>query len=311
MGSVHARAYQADGRAVVVACADANESRARELAQSLNATAYSDAAAMFREQDLRAVSICTPPSSHEEIALAAFERALHVFCEKPLALNAEQAARMVDAACDAGRILMTAFCHRFQPTVLAAKRLLDSGRLGKVLMWRNRFAGKINMEGRWFSDVSLSGGGTIIDTSVHSIDLFRFMVGEPTSVSAGAATLGGELAVEDTSALLLQTETGAIGIIEACWASPHSPSVIEVYGSSGTAIVDYSADRTRYRTDDMKQWRTARAQGPDRFTAEIRHFIDCVLGRAQPIVTGEDGLKAARIVDAAYESVRQGCRVRV
>jgi len=311
MGSTHARAYQTDARALVAACADSDESRAQNLAASLNATAYSDAEAMMREQDLHAVSICTPPNSHERFALAAFEHGLHVFCEKPLALSAEQAARMVDAARSAGRLLMTAFCHRFHPTVMAAKRLLDSGRLGRILMWRNRFAGKINMAGRWFSDTAMSGGGTIIDTSVHSIDLFRFMVGEPVSVSARAATLGEDMPVEDTSALLLQTEKGSIGVIEACWTSPHSPNVIETYGSNGVAIVDYASDTARYRIGAMKRWTTAKSSGPDRFTAEIRHFIDCVLGESEPLVTGEDGLKAARIIDAAYESVRQKCWVGV
>ena len=305
MGSTHASAYQNDGRAELVGFVDVDKKRAVELAKRFGGRAYSGVTQMLERQRPEAVSVCTPPNSHAEAALAALKAGAHVLCEKPLAMTAAQARKMVASAKRSGRLLSTAFRHRFYGPVVGAKQLIDSGRLGDVLMFRNRFAGLISMQGRWFADKKVSGGGSIIDTSIHSIDLFRFLVGEPSLVAACAATLGQNISVEDSSAILLQTPEGTIGVIEACWSSPFSDSVIQIYGSKGAALVDYSRGELRYRAGDMKVWRAARFPEAT-FQSEVSHFLDCVLGLASPIVTGEDGLRGMIIAEAAYRSVRRG-----
>jgi predicted dehydrogenase len=305
MGGTHAAAYQSDGRAELVAFVDVERARARQLAKKFGGRAYTELAEMLERQRPEAVSICTPPNSHMEAALAGSKATAHVLCEKPLAMTAAQARRMTAAAKRSRRLLLTGFRHRFYGPVVGAKELIDSGKLGDILMFRNRFAGLIDMQGRWFGDKKVSGGGSIIDTSIHSIDLFRFLVGEPSLVAACSATLGQNIEVEDSSAILLQTAEGAIGVIEACWSSPFSDSVIQIYGSKGAAFVDYSRGELRHRSGDMKRWRAARFPEAT-FQSEVSHFLDCVLGLASPIVTGEDGLRAMMIADAAYRSVRRG-----
>jgi predicted dehydrogenase len=304
MGHAHANAYSGDARARIVAVADTDKARARALGEKAGAKAYSDLARMLGKERLDAASVCTPPAGHLQATLAALDAGCHVLCEKPMALNAAQAERMVKRAAARRRLLIAAFCHRFHEPNLVAKRLIGEGRIGKVLQFRNRFAGMIPMEGKWFSDPKVAGGGAIIDTSIHSIDLFRYLVGDAVSVSARLATMIQPIKVEDSSMLLLQTADGAIGSIEACWSSPVSGAMIEIYGSQGTLIVDYETG-LRYRTTAMKAWRRPKLTGPDRFTAQARHFLDCVLGERDPIVTGRDGWMAARIADAAYASAKQ------
>jgi len=310
MGHAHATAYRSDARARIIAVADTDRSRAQALAEKLGARAYRGHQQMLRRERLDAVSVCTPPVAHLEATLAALDAGCHVLCEKPMALNAAQAARMVKRARTRRRLLIAAFCHRFHEPVAIARRLISEGRIGQVLQFRNRFAGMIPMEGKWFSNPELAGGGAIIDTSIHSIDLFRYLVGDPASVSARLATMVQEIRVEDSSMILLQTADGVMGSIEACWSSPVTGAVIEIYGSQGTVIVDYETG-VRYRTTAMKLWRRPRLSGLDRFTLQARHFLDCALGEREPVVTGHDGWMAARIADAAYKSVRQKVWVEV
>jgi len=311
MGSVHAGAWQADPRAQIVAVTDSARSRAEALAARTGAQPYGDLERMLIEQRLDLVSVCTPPAGHLPAARQALQAGCHVLCEKPLARTATEAQQMVEAAGQAGRLLVTAFCHRFHQPVTQMREWIQAGKIGRVLQFRNRFAGWIPMEGKWFSDPDLAGGGAIIDTSIHSIDLFRYLVGDPTSVAACIATMVQAIAVEDSSLLLLQTAEGAIGSIEACWSSPVSESTIEVYGSEGTAFYNYSEPGARYRTREMPEWQQVPMTGPDRFVLQARHMLDCVLGIRQPLVSGEDGLWAARISDAAYQAARKQVCVQV
>jgi len=305
----HMRPYAADERVELVGMVDVDQARAQRAADEFGARAYGDAAAMLEAERPDAVSVCTPPVAHKAAAIECLKRGVHVFCEKPLAYNAREAREMVEAATDRGVLLMTAFCHRFHEPVVKAKELIARGRLGRILMYRNRFGGRINMEGRWFGEKAIAGGGALLDTSIHSVDLFRFLVGEVAEVSAIADTLVQRIDVEDSAAMVLRSADGAIGAIDAGWSTPYGVNVIEIYGEKGAAIVDYDRNQLRYRTDNMKGWRTVKPKGPDRFTLEIRHFVDCVRGASQPQVTGEDGLKAQRIIEAAYRSAAEGTRV--
>ena len=305
MGGAHAHAYAQDPRALVCAVMDSDPARAQALADKLQAAAYGSLPEMLCRERPHLVSVCTPPGGHLAATLGALQSGCHVLCEKPLARSGGEAARMVSAARRARRLLVTAFCHRFHEPVVIAREWIAKGVIGQVLQFRNRFAGWIPMEGRWFSDPALAGGGSIIDTSIHSIDLFRYLVGDPATVSARTATMVQPIKVEDSSLVLLQTAEGAIGSIEACWSSPVSGAVIEIYGCQGTIIVDYGEPGPRYLRRGGKRWRRVRAAGPDRFVMQARHMLDCVTGVRQPLVTGEDGLWAARVADAAYRSVKE------
>lgn len=307
----HMRPYAADERVQLVGMADVDLEKAQAAACEFVAHAYADYRAMLDRERPDAVSVCTPPVAHREPAVACLERGVHVFCEKPLALNVAEASEMVAATKQRGALLMTAFCHRFHEPVAQAKRLVEKGRLGRILMYRNRFGGRISMEGRWFGQKAVAGGGALLDTSIHSADLFRFLVGDVVEVGAMADTLVQKIDVEDSAAMVLRSVDGAIGVIDAGWSTPYGVNVIEIYGEKGAAIVDYDHNVLRYRVDGMKGWRTVKPKGPDRFTLEIRHFVDCVRGEAQPLVTGEDGLKAESIIEAAYRSAAEGIRVRL
>lgn len=189
---------------------------------------------------------------------------------------------------------------------MMTKELIESGKLGPVLMFRNRFGGKADMGGSWFGDKEIAGGGVIMDTSVHSIDLFRYLVGDIKNVSAKMVRHDQKLTVEDMAILLLESADGAIGTIEGSWATPASANVIEVYGHNGAAFVDYSGC-FRYFIESEGDWVIPQLTKPGRFVLQMAHFLECVREGRQPRVTGEDGLAAMKAIEAAYRSVETSC----
>jgi predicted dehydrogenase len=311
IANAHVQGYQTCTDAKITSVADSVGDRAQEMGSKLGAKAYSDYHEMLKNEELDGVSICTPPAFHKEIAIAALNAGVNVLCEKPLAINAAEAREMVDAAEKAGKLLVAAFCHRFHEPVMIVRSLIEKGALGKVVMFRNRFGGKVDFSGAWFSKKELAGGGTVMDTSVHSIDLFRYLVGEPNQVTAMMQTVDSRISVEDCNVIVLKTAEGAIGTIEASWATPSSANVIEVYGSDGTAIVDYSTGELRYLAAGSSEWQKPEMTKPSRFVLQARHFVDCLQGNCRPIVTGFDGLRAAEVIDAAYQSTCKGLHANV
>jgi len=302
IAGLHIKGYQACEGVEVVAAADVDHQRAVNVAGADHA--YTSFHEMIAKEHLDAISVCTPPKFHKDAVCAALEAGIHVLCEKPLAHNVSDARDMVETAQKTGKLLVTAFCHRFHEPVMHAKEIISSGKIGKVTMFRNRFGGKIDMTQVWFSDPEISGGGTILDTSIHSIDLFRYLVGDPIKVACAVATADERYKVEDCSVILLQTRDGVIGTLEASWTSPGSANVIEIYGTSGAVVVDYSKPNVRYLTSDASEWQEIESTKPDRFVLQAQHFIDCIRNDSKPIVDGTDGLRANEIADIAYRFSR-------
>jgi predicted dehydrogenase len=228
-----------------------------------------------------------------------------VFCEKPLGRTLDDARRIGDAAVDG--FVAVGFCHRFQPEIVALKELIDVGRLGEIRSFRNRFSARLAaVESRWFSDPALSGGGVLMDTSVHSVDLFRHLVGEPVSVRALASTWqsgeGAALTVEDTAAMTVMTASGAVGVIDASWRTPAGTAIVEVEGTEGSAVADYSAHRLRVNIGGSG-WQDAPLVEQNRFAAQARDVLEALRDRRPPRAGFRDGLRANEILDAAYRSI--------
>jgi predicted dehydrogenase len=305
IGRTHLKAWCSVPAARIVAIADTDADHARAAADEAGAEAYADVDRMLDEVQVDAVDVCTPPSSHPGPVEAALRAGAHVICEKPLAADPVSAQQMVAAADEAGRLLMTAFCHRFHPPIARLRELIESGEFGSVCMFRNRFAGPFaGVEDRWFSDPAISGGGCLMDTSVHSVDLFRFLVGEVVRVGAMTLTVNEELppGVEDTATVLLAAESGAIGSIEASWALPAGVNAVEVYGTRGVAFVHYwDGLQSRYRLDGMQGFEPLPEEG-DRFVGELSHFAAAVRGECPLSVTGFDGQRAVEVIHQAYLS---------
>ncbi|MET9019979.1 Gfo/Idh/MocA family oxidoreductase [Actinopolymorpha sp. NPDC004070] len=305
IGRAHLNAYRRAG-VDPVAVADVDRAAVEAVAAEFGATAYTDVATMLAEGNLDAISVCTPPSTHQALTVQALEAKVAVLCEKPMARTVDECALMVKAA-DVNRTLLTVgFCHRFQPEIEAIRTAVADGRIGTALTFRNRFSGPLDgVESSWFSQPEISGGGVLMDTCVHSVDLFRYLFGEVDQVRALTATTatsrGPALEVEDSAVLSLRSHAGVLGVIEASWRTAPGEAVVTVSGTHGRLHLDYATMKlTEVGVDGTES--VVEVTGEDRFTRQARHFLSCVAGTAVPRVTPADGARAVAVLAEATAS---------
>lgn len=304
IGQTHIETWKSLGLtpvAVADAIADVRE-RAANMADWI---VYESGEQLIEEGKLDIVSICTPPAFHQDLVIAAVNAGLTVLCEKPLAHTVESAEAIVAASNDAPGVIHVGFCHRFEPAIVAIKHLIDSGELGTIISLNNRFAGVMDHpEKTWFANPAISGGGALADTTIHSIDLFRYLLGDAVQVrsltSTQASNLGPALGVEDSGTILLVNEAGAIGVLESSWRTPPGVWDLTVYGTKGSARFDYSTGTGTVLDVDGNE-RALEFERGDRFTEEFRYVAEAWESGNAPRAGVADGAAANRILAMAYE----------
>jgi len=311
---LHVQAYKKAGARIVLVF-DTNRAAAETLAKEAGAQVADSLAAMAQPGAVDAVSICTPPAFHLENCLPFIKTRIPVLCEKPLEINVPRAKRLAAEVKKRRSLFMTAYCHRFHPPIIEAKKLIASGALGRPLFFRNMFAGKFVLKGNHRANPKLSGGGCVADNAAHAVDIFRFLVGDVTAVQAQVAKLAQKEKVEDFGLLFLQGKKGCLGEIACCYSTPVATNYVEVLCEKGTVTVNYwipGRPDITYRIEGEKAEQTIDlSKVPDRFTAEIAQFLQCVRTGAKPAVTVDDGLASAKVIAAAYASAKSGKLIRV
>jgi predicted dehydrogenase len=305
IGGTHLKAYAGLSHLCeIVGIADVHLPAAQERVAQFGGQAFQDFAVMLDTVKPDAISICTPPNMHQAVASAAAQRNIHVLCEKPPARTLAETQALVAAMQQSKAILQFAFCHRFHQPVKQAQALIASGQLGKVVQIYNRFGFRFGRAGQsWFTEREIAGGGILIDTLVHSIDIFRALAGEVTQVVGKISTTLPDLQVEDSASILVTSVTGAIGALTCSWVTPVSEAEIRIYGSEGEAVIDYGQPGgLRYRLAGEAEWTQLPFDEPDRFYQQAEHFLHCVATGQHPKVTGQDGLAVMRVIEAAYQS---------
>ncbi len=305
IGGTHLKAYAAlPHLCEIVGIADVHLPAAQERVAQFGGQAFQDFVALLDTVQPDAISICTPPNMHQAVATAAAQRNIHVLCEKPPARTLAETQALVRAMKESQALLQFAFCHRFHQPVKQAQALIASGQLGKVVQIYNRFGFRFGRAGQsWFTEREIAGGGILIDTLVHSIDIFRALAGEVTQVVGKISTTLPALQVEDSASILVTSDRGAIGALTCSWVTPVSEAEIRIYGSEGEAVIDYGQPGgLRYRLAGQPEWTQLPFDEPDRFHQQAEHFLHCVATGQPPRITGQDGLAVMRVIEAAYQS---------
>src|SRR5574340_709446 len=189
IGPAHFRSYQQVANCELVAVADVDEGRAKEAAAKFAIpNVFTDYRQMLKGDLVDAVSVCTPNESHAPQSIASLKAGKHVLCEKPLAMNGAQARKMVEAAKQAGKVLMTAQCMRYSGAAQSAKKMIDSGRMGDLYFGKAMLLRRSGIPKGWFQDLEQAGGGPLLDIGVHCLDLMWYLMGRPHPVSAFGVT---------------------------------------------------------------------------------------------------------------------------
>lgn len=248
-----------------------------------------------------AISICTPPAFHEEVAIYALERDIHVLCEKPLAHTLESAQRIASAAQASDALLMCAFRHRFMPAIRKLKEL--SSEIGPLVYCNNMFCGPLfQVTESWFSKRALSGGGVLIDTATHSIDLFRYLVGEIANQEVMTHQNLPGIEVEDSAILSLKGISGVLGSIIATWVSGTGVASIDLVGQKGRLFYDYSrGTEIKMILSGETDWQTFEVEQSGGFREEITHFIGAIEEKWPLSCTADDAVRVMEVLDAVYK----------
>lgn len=254
------------------------------------------------DRSVQAAIVATPPDSHESLATALLSGGLHVLCEKPFATTVAAAERMLACAAQSGRRLMLASKFRYTEDVAAARRLLDQGVCGDVVLYENVFCSHVDMTRRWNSQRARSGGGVLIDNGCHSVDLARYLLGPVARVQAQFGKRAQPIEVEDTARLLFTSAAGALGSIDLSWSMhKETPAYVRIHGTEGTIEVGWQSSRWK-RTDG--QWAVF-GGGYDKvaaFAAQLANFAGCIAGREPAVIADADALASVVVVDCAYRA---------
>lgn len=290
---------------------DDDITRGKEVAEKYQ-TAYYDSQDAFLELDMDAVIICSENIRHKEMVLNAAKAGKHILCEKPIATNLADAQEMIDVCEDNGVILQIAFPVRFSTPIQQLKELIDQGELGEIVAFRTTNRGQ--NPGGWFIEEDLSGGGAVLDHTVHMVDIMRWYLGhEITEVRAIVDSYFHGVDIDDAGLLTLEFENGVIASHDASWSRFNEyPTwgdvTIEVVGTKQTVKVDALKEHFRLFTSGQKSLSNV-FYGNDMDFGLIRDFVDCVEKRREPSITGMDGLKALEVALAAYESSEKKAKV--
>ncbi|MEQ9410284.1 MAG: Gfo/Idh/MocA family oxidoreductase [Fuerstiella sp.] len=289
----------------LVGVADINLEAARTVADMVGARAFDDIEIMCAELQPTAAIVCTPPNTHAPICIELMNLGMHVLCEKPLSITSHDARRMISAAEHNGVTFTMGSKFRFVEDVQEARRIIESGRLGDVILFENTFAGYVDMSNRWNSNPEISGGGVLIDNGTHSIDIMRFLLGSVTELQVVEGRRIQNLDVEDTARLFVRNASGAMGSIDLSWSmNKVQPHFISIYGSNGTLLVGWK--ESRYQLAGDSEWKVF-GSGYDKvaaFSNQLKNFAGAISGEEELIIDATDALASVMAMETAYEALR-------
>ena len=319
--------------AEVVAAADIHEptlARAREMYQI--PSLYTDYHEMLREEnDIEAVSVCTPNGLHAENTIAALEAGKHVMVEKPMAMNAREAQKMIDAAKRSGKELVIGFQYRFGASSELLRQQVVAGELGNILYVRCQAMRRRGIP-NWgvFGRRDLQGGGPMIDIGVHIIECAHYIMGSPRPVAATGNTWtyhGNKPSdvrsqwpnwdyttydVEDLAVGMIRFENGAMLTIEASFVAHIEKDVfnMQILGEKGGAVWDppqIYKDHAGYMMNSNPGF----LPQIDHFLMKMKHFVEVCQGKRANEAPGEHGLMVQKILDGVYASAAAGHEVNI
>ncbi len=274
---------------------------------------YEDYRLLLREADVEAVMVCTPTYLHAEIVIAAAQAGKQIFCQKPMAMNSHDCYRMIKACRECGVRLQIGFVRRFDNDWGTMKGLIDSGVLGRPVLWRTVSGGP--PPGSPFFMDRFEGGGPLIDGMVHNYDFASACFGQPVEVKSMPMKIHHTTTALDTGTVLVRFEHKDALMGSWSWGLPagvRSSGCAEILGPNGVLFFPRSYDPAKaegkYDPATQGAYLLELADGQsqvvpfkkkDMFREEMRHFADWVQNNTEPQVIGQDGLRATRIAELA------------
>lgn len=326
MARQHMEGIVANHRARLTAVCDVDQARLQAVVDTYRVpAAYTDYRELISSADVDAVVVCTPDNLHREMTVAALRAGKHVLCEKPMALRNDECAEMVRAARECGRQLMIGQICRYTPGFVRAKELIDQGAIGELYFVESEYAHDYSMirgANGWRADPAFPrepyiGGGC------HAVDLLRWIVGDPTEVTAYSnQKCLTDWPVNDCTISIFRFPKNIIGKVFVSIGCKRDYTMRSLfYGTKGTIITDNTSPfLTLYQCGAPTYFDAADYTIPHRLPVpiqnhntfgEIQGFVDAILAN-QPVPTSaEEGARTVSVCLAGVESARQGAPVTI
>ncbi len=317
-GMIHARNLRASvPHAALTTVADPVEAAARAACEELERERFeTDYRRILADETVDAVVVVTPTKYHCEIVLEAARAGKHILCEKPMAMTVEECAAMEAETARCGVKLQMAFMRRFDQSFMQAKRVVDSGAVGDVVMVRSNTRGP-SIPKPWMYDISKSNG-PLAEVNSHDIDTLRWFTG---SEFASLYAIGGNYRCPDAAAdfpdfydnvvLTASFANGMQGCIDGAQGVLYGYDArVEILGTKGCVFLGKTRETAvTVCTADMKaaeeftnSWKFL---FKDAYLEEDTAFVRCLLEDTPPLVTGHDGKMAVQVVNAGNQSIRE------
>ncbi|HLJ41492.1 MAG TPA: Gfo/Idh/MocA family oxidoreductase [Candidatus Acidoferrales bacterium] len=311
VGNIHAAILAKDSRVKLHGFFDLEMTRAQAMAARFGGQAARSLEELFK--GCEAIFVSTPNTTHEEVAMQVLEAGKHVFCEKPFALNLESATRLRNRAVRSGLVYQVGHNRRFAPVYKILKGAIDRNEFRPLSVHAKMNRGEL-LNPPWVWNASLTGG-FLYETPVHMFDLMTFFFGKVDWVEVAArAHEHDEL---DDFSILLSFQSGLQATMKtfahATWHFPFER--FEVYGMHST-YETFEMERISF-TNGLEARTTtydfslATMQEKWGYVEEDRLFVDALEGKSSPPVTADDGYNVVELIEACYQSAREGVRVNV
>lgn len=310
IGRNHARVYNELPDVELVAISDLDQENGAKVAANLNVPCEQNFESMLDTYKPDLVSISVPTVHHFDVASKAIQRGVHVLIEKPITATVEEGQKLIQMAQDAGVKLSVGHIERFNPALIELKKRLDKGEIGKVFRVQSRRMGPFPARIR---DV-----GVVVDLASHDVDIVRYIMG--TEITRVYAETAQNITTdrEDMLDCVLRCENGAVGTLNINWLTPTKIRELAVTGTQGMFVVNYLLQELYFYENAVAptNWHqlsvlTGVSEGAmirpmisrhEPLRAELDSFAKAVKNDTDPLVSGEDGLKALVIAQALVES---------
>ncbi|MBG9783816.1 Gfo/Idh/MocA family protein [Shouchella lehensis] len=316
-------------RCKIVAFCDIYPEKAKQTANdwNLDVAIYSDYKELLRQENVDLVSICTPPYTHADIAVKALNEGKHVIVEKPMASSLKECDVMNEAASRSGKILSVVAQNRFTSPMMKLKHVLETKLMGPILhtqvdsfWWRGHSYYDLWWRGTWEKE----GGGCTLNHAVHHIDIFRWMNGLPTEITAMMSNVAHDNAeVEDLSIAIARYESGSLAQITSSVVHHGEEQQLIFQGKHARVSVPWrlkastSLDNGFPLEDPVLEQQLQAAYDSkedlihEGHAGQIEDVLQAIEGKKDVLVNGYDGRQTLELITAIFESASLGKTVKL
>ncbi|ANE45319.1 dehydrogenase [Paenibacillus swuensis] len=294
---------------VIVGIADENRSRVEDVLNRYQLPYYENYHDLLAT-DVDAVVICSENAYHAQMTIDAARAGKNVLCEKPLGISVQEMERMIEVCKENDVQLMTAFPCRYLAAVVQAKKAIDDGEIGNIVAIKGTNRGSFPQP-EWFADKTLSGGGAVMDHTVHVMDLMNWFLGSRVvEVHAYAESLFYGKKIDDSGMVHVKFDNGVFAVLDPSWSRTASyPTwgdvTMEIVGTKGVLSIDSFAQKNVVYSEETGKGEWS-YWGDNMDLYMLKAFVQAILDGNPVPISGEDGLRSVEVALGAYESATLG-----